>query len=369
MAGSVRLVLLAKGRILLERRGARSPWTLPQVPRSDASGVRAWVDETVGAGSVDVRDRADDVVLATVAERRTPAMGTLAWRHPTLLGETEWSRYRQVAPEVADVLGDHENGASTVSRRALTVLRDRSADGTIEELRALAERLATGRPDLVAVATRIDRVMDDATDAPTVLERCERAIDRAATVDRRAGRRAGRMFVGAEILTLSRSGTVAEALVTARPRHVTVLESRPGEEGRATAASLGDRLESVDFVPDAAVSVAMRSADVVLIGADAIDATGAVHNKLGTRPLATAAADGGVPVIAISSTDKVVPSIPGSEAVAMVSDEPHARPVPIFETTPSRLVTILVTERGPITGADRRDLARAVETRRQWRST
>ena len=84
---------------------------------------------------------------------------------------------------------------------------------------------------------------------------------------------------------LSRSETVTDALLHARPPWVGVAESRPGGEGRVVADTLRETGIPVALVPDAAIATALVSfqVEVILVGADAILPSGAVVNR-STRP-------------------------------------------------------------------------------------
>src|SRR6185503_878188 len=96
---------------------------------------------------------------------------------------------------------------------------------------------------------------------------------------------------------------------------VSCSESRPALEGRRLASELVAAGIPVTYFSDAAIATALGppdfaaaharggGADVVLVGADAIAATWFL-NKTGTRMLAAAATQQGVPVYVVASRDK-----------------------------------------------------------------
>jgi eIF-2B alpha/beta/delta-like uncharacterized protein len=144
---------------------------------------------------------------------------------------------------------------------------------------------------------------------------------------------------------------------------VTADETRPLLQGSRLTAFELDRL-GIDHrvvVDGAGPSViARRLADVVIVGADRIAANGDVANKIGTYPLALAAARAGIPFVVAapeSTIDLSTPSGADIEIEERDEDEVLAfggRRVapagsrafnPAFDVTPADLVTAIVTER------------------------
>lgn len=108
------------------------------------------------------------------------------------------------------------------------------------------------------------------------------------------------------VVTLSRSSTILAALArTPGPLHLTVAESQPGGEGRATAELAARAGHRVELVLDAAAPFRVRTADLVLTGADAVTRTGDVVNKAGTYALALAARDARVPFYVVCDDSKL----------------------------------------------------------------
>ncbi|MCL7416969.1 MAG: initiation factor 2B-like protein [Halalkalicoccus sp.] len=279
------------------------------------------------------------------------------WVHATEIRRREtrdglWRAYRAVSPTVGSVREDRTHGSAYVSVRALEVLRDRAGEGA--DWSALVERataLLEARPSMAALENRVNRAMTGAsgTENAAVLERAAReGIDRALAADGRAAGNAAE-HVSGTVLTLSRSGTVEEALSVGDLDRVIVLESRPNREGVDVAERLVDALD-VTVTLDAAVAHVMEGVDSVLVGADTVLADGSVINKVGTRTAAVAAAHEGVPVYAVAAVDKISPSSePVLESVdrgALTDDERVAVECPLFDRTPPDLVTGVITEEG-----------------------
>lgn len=288
-----------------------------------------------------------------------------------------WPAYQAVAPTVETILGDETHGSSTVSIRALEVLRNAAVSvDSVDELRPLAIELATGRPELVVCGNRIDRAMTAVIEREwtAAVRRLESELDRAANADDRAARFAATRCVDCAVVTHSRSGTIRQAIDIGEIPAVTVLESRPGGEGVTLAESLVEAT-TVTLVPDAAHRTVFETGnpDVVLVGADAIGPDGTVQNKVGTLPLAKAAQDHGCPVLVCSSLDKVVPeTLPESPPIdredVYVGEANLSVGGVVFDRTPADCIDCFVTEHGTVPPGAIESIADRHRNNRRWRT-
>jgi len=292
------------------------------------------------------------------------------WVSPTEIRRREtvpdlWNSYERVAPTVETIEEDGDHGSAWLSVRVLEVLRDRASvlattDGEGEdewdELAALAGDLRAARPSMTVLENRINRAMAEANDqrTATAVERTAVAgIERAFEVDAGAAREAAALLDGT-VLTLSRSGTVLDALRRADLEEIVVAESRPAREGCGVAEALAAADREATLIIDAAVAhvFSTRSIACVLVGADTVFPDGSVLNKVGTRGIAIAAAHEDIPVYAVAASDKIStddePDFEEGDPEA-VYDGPEGIGVanPTFDRTPSELVTV-VTENGPL---------------------
>jgi translation initiation factor 2B subunit (eIF-2B alpha/beta/delta family) len=191
-------------------------------------------------------------------------------------------------------------------------------------------------------------------DAETLRRQAEDAIDAAVSADDAAAREAALLLGTREfryVATISRSGTVADALETARPASVVVSESRPGDEGVTVADGLARDGIDTTLTTDAALPgvVAGGDVDAVLVGADSVLASGAVVNKVGSFPVALAADSAGAPVFAVCSRDKIRgdDEFVGEEGEPLYEGEASVTTHnPFFEVVPADVVTGIVTEDG-----------------------
>ncbi|MBZ6494474.1 NUDIX domain-containing protein [Natrinema longum] len=301
-----------------------------------------------------------------------------------------WTAYERVAPTVRSIAADGEHGAAYLSLRALEVLRDRAGvlvaertefgadpDGEWDELAELAGRILEARPSMAVLRNRTNRVMADANrgagDGAAVLESAISTIDFALDADEDAAATASERFEDS-VATLSRSGTVLEALERGEPSRVFVAESRPAREGIDVAERLSERTPSTVTVhTDAAIAhvLAREDIDRVAVGADTVLPDGSVVNKTGTRALAVAADREGIPVSVVATTDKVSTregvSLESGERSAVYDGDASLDVLnPTFDVTPAECVTEFVTERGTLDPVDIGAVAAELRDLEEW---
>jgi translation initiation factor 2B subunit (eIF-2B alpha/beta/delta family)/8-oxo-dGTP pyrophosphatase MutT (NUDIX family) len=240
-----------------------------------------------------------------------------------------WDSYAAVAPSVGTVAEDDEHGSAYVAARALEVLRDTAATGTLDEAREKAREFVDARPSMAVVGNRVARAAVAET-ADEMEKTAHAAIAEGYRADEEAAEEAAARLGDPErVVTLSRSGTVAAALNCIKAS-VTVAESLPGGEGAAFA----DEVAADRVVPDACIAGEVRDADAVVVGADAVLPDGAVVNKVGTLAAALAADRFGVPSLVVASTDKISPDADHGNEHA----DHRGERVPVFERVPADLV-------------------------------
>ena len=305
------------------------------------------------------------------------------WAPPTAILRREtvpglWAAYRRVGPTAASVAADTEHGSAALSIRALEALRDAAGEvaaghGEPADVVTAAEALLEARPAMAAVTNRLNRAMATAAD-PEGIERAAIAgIDRAVEADREAAAVAAERLDGARVLTLSRSGTVLEAL-EAGASSVTVAESRPALEGIGAAEVLAGLGIDVRVCTDAAVADQLARGDIdwVVVGADTVLPDGRVVNKTGTRAAALAADFEAVPVMVVAAADKVStepdPRLEAGDPAAVYGGDAGVTAVnPTFDVTPTGCVDSVVTERGPLDAAGIASVAAEHRERAAWR--
>jgi translation initiation factor 2B subunit (eIF-2B alpha/beta/delta family) len=368
-----------------------------------ATLVRGGDALALGDDSPDTRRRVHPFLFECAEAALDPAEGVAAheWVQPPALLRREtvpglWEAYLAVAPDVGTVRADTDHGAAYLSVRALEALRDRAADVALrdgaatradgedddeddgrepgdggpddgrEAVLECARRLRAARPNMAVLRTRIDRVVATADDdAASVWRRAERACRAALEADAEAADEAAARL-GDRVLTLSRSGTVLEALCRADPSMVAVAESRPGGEGVTTAETLAEAGIETTLLADAATGRAVEALDIdtVLFGADSVLADGTVRNKTGSDHAALAAARAGVDCLAVCSRDKIAAGDSGDDGQCSGHDDGGGHRdiydgdaavrtfAPAFEPVAADLLDGIVTEAGVLSPAD-----------------
>jgi len=334
-----------------------------------------------------VEDGSPVPVLVDVAERGETDAPEWEWVAPPALGSRHtvpWlvAAYDAVRPTLGTVAADTSHGSTTLSVRALEVLRDEAAPGGAtgegepggpdpDRVRDVARELIAARPAMTAVRNRVNRAIVAAEDdagafGATVADAAQAGIERAVAADGRAAANAAERVAGGRIATLSRSGTVLTALGSAAPAAVLVAASRPGGEGVGVAETLaggddsaGAPAADVTLTTDAAFpsELVRWGADALLVGADTVLPDGRVRNKVGTDPAAAVAAREGVPVLVVTATDKISPDAaverePWPGEPPYDGGAPLAVANPTFDVTPAGCIDAIVTERGALDADD-----------------
>ncbi|MDN5747662.1 MAG: S-methyl-5-thioribose-1-phosphate isomerase [Pseudonocardia sp.] len=148
-------------------------------------------------------------------------------------------------------------------------------------------------------------------------------------------------------------GVVRSLHEEARIDYVVVDETRPLLQGaRITAVELA--VVGVPYrvvVDGAGASIIARGlVDAVVVGADRVAANGDVANKVGTYPLALAAARAGIPFVVAAPESTLDAATPDGDRITIEERAPDevvaGRPAwnPAFDVTPHDLVTAVVTE-------------------------
>jgi len=279
----------------------------------------------------------------------------------------------EIRAAVKEIRSDRERGARQLALATLEALRAVATGCTGEEFRESARALALARPMMAAtqnaVAWAWSRYLDtgDARAAvDDVIEAIEAAPDGMAAA-------ACRVVPTGTLMTYSYSSSVIELLGRLKPRRVIVSETRPSHEGVRMARELAAQGISMTLITEAQMALFAQEADAVIVGADTILPEGDLINRIGTRLVALAARDAGVPLYSISETLKVAAP---SEPIPFAPEEGKAREVcgekwlevrnVYYELTPARLVTAYVTETGLVDPGDVGRFAEAAEKR--WHS-
>lgn len=270
------------------------------------------------------------------------------------------------------IAADRRQGASELARCALDLLAESAervpAVDTEALRRVLARRakaLAWVRPSMTPLRRLAVLWREGLDDLPADLSQAREQLvasasdlaQRSFVATEEAARRAAEL-IGANkaILTHSHSSTVRLVFehLAGKDVRAIVTESRPLYEGHALAAALSKLAVPTTLITDAQIALAAQSVDLALVGADTVCADGSVVNKAGTRLLALACREAGLPFYVCCESHKLATlGDPPPELEAMDPAElgapawPYVRVQNVyFDITPPELVTAWVTEEG-----------------------
>jgi methylthioribose-1-phosphate isomerase len=274
-------------------------------------------------------------------------------------------------------------GAAGALGVALAVEQARREGWDDAQRDAAIDRVRHARPTAVNLAWGVDRVRARLPEGPDAVLAAARAVlDEDAAANRAMGQLGATLLAklcatntGLRLHTHCNAGSLAcvewgTALGVVHALHdrgavarVYADETRPLLQGaRLTAWELAEMGVDYRIVVDGAGPslIARGEVDAVIVGSDRVAANGDVANKIGTYPLALAAARAGIPFVVAAPESTVDPATPDGAAIEIEDrgdDEvvaiagrstapPGARAVnPAFDITPADLVTALVTER------------------------
>ena len=269
----------------------------------------------------------------------------------------------EIAKEIVE---DHVSGAAQLAIKAANAFLKLASEKTdLKTVRKLAKILAESRPSMPSIANMAyitlklieERVSEgeDLRDAielavrsavKTYQDNLKKTIQNAVKILRRYD----------SIITHSYSSTTAAAIELCDKLRVFVTESRPGYEGRRLAERLAQKGLKVTLIVDSAASYVIDRGlvDAFVAGCDAILDDCSIVNKIGTKMMALAAREAGIPFIVVTDTWKI--AVHGfsfeehspSEVYEKISGKLTALN-PYFEIIPAKLITFYITEDGKLT--------------------
>jgi translation initiation factor 2B subunit (eIF-2B alpha/beta/delta family) len=306
----------------------------------------------------------------------------------------------QINKAIEQIESDNRSGAAEMLSRAAELFslldstaakQSRDVESTRSEILHICYLIATAQPFMASLMNLATAVVGSSRARMRADEMIESAVRTARSFNETALQAAEAATSGAAdlicglnvsnpaLLTHSRSSTVLEAFRKAHRAgkrfSVIATESRPIFEGRALAETLAGEGISVTFIADAAVSQAIDCGAVrsVLVGADLVEPH-FVTNKTGTRMIALAARERGVPIYAVCDTSKFI-SAPYPVSTARKRRDPaelwpdapqgvHINNI-YFEPTPLEYFAGIITEDGALRPDEARSRAENVAVDRE----
>jgi ribose 1,5-bisphosphate isomerase len=272
-------------------------------------------------------------------------------------------------------------GAGRIARAAAEALKSQALGSKASitaaftaEMERAAELLVATRPTAVSLPNAVHMVMAGLGRAKTVDEARAGIVQRADAfiqssqhaVEKIAEFGARHIRDGDTILTHCNSEVALACIIEAhrlgKEIEVFATEVRPRNQGLITIRTLNDAGIKTNFIVDSAVRSFINDIDLVIVGADAVTANGAVVNKIGTSQVAHSAHEARVNVLVAAETYKFAPrTIIGEmiqieeRAAGEVLPDEIARTLPFvtvrnpaFDVTPAEYIDLIVTEQGAI---------------------
>jgi translation initiation factor eIF-2B subunit delta len=265
---------------------------------------------------------------------------------------------------------DNIHGADWLSNAAIGVLitaslREEASDVDVlhERLWDIGIRLAASRPSMAPLANKIGYLFSELDKIPTLKEYRARVSEAGTEIINSSKVNKQKIaehlkIVESEaksVFTYSYSGTVVDVIRMVGYKNVVVTESRPMLEGRRLAEELGKEGINVLMVVDGAAGMYVTAADICVIGADSVQYNGSAVNKVGSKLLAYAAKDEGIPYFVLCDTSKfnVLNYLGQSIELEAKTPDEVSEPMenvtiknPYFEIIPAELITGVITEMG-----------------------
>lgn len=209
----------------------------------------------------------------------------------------------EVEKTVRDIENVEIQGATNVARAGVRLLRNLTEEGADEErIDEVARRLKNARPTEPFLFNCV-RVARETGEYKRVL----RQIEKQEAIDEN-----GAPLVGEDdvVYTHCHSSSVTSVLrkvAEEKEFRARVTETRPLYQGRETARELAETGVPVRFYVDSGARIALREADVMMIGADAVLNNGKVINKIGSEMFSEIAGGYDVPVYVVTNSWKYDP--------------------------------------------------------------
>lgn len=265
---------------------------------------------------------------------------------------------------------DNIHGADWLSNAAVGVLitaslREEASDVDVlhERLWDIGIRLASSRPSMAPLANKIGYLFSELDKVNSLKEYRAKVsevgteIINSSKVNKQ--KIAEHMKIveseAKSVFTYSYSGTVVDVIRMVGYEHVVVTESRPMLEGRRLAEELGNEGVEVLMIVDGAAGMYVTAADICVIGADSVQYNGSAVNKVGSKLLAYAAKDQGIPYYVLCDTSKFNVLNYLGQSIELEAKTPNevSKPMknvtiknPYFEIVPPELITGVITEEG-----------------------
>jgi ribose 1,5-bisphosphate isomerase len=281
-------------------------------------------------------------------------------------------------------------GAGRIARAAASALGEfagnyRGTDLKVFRLdvRKAADRLLATRPTAISLTNAVkltlrghEKQLDLNSSKKIIIENSEKFVRNSDHAVEKIGTLAvGLLRKPSVLITICNSSAAVSAITHCHKaglvKMVYACETRPKRQGIITVRELASAGVPVTLIVDSAMRFVMPEVDAAFVGSDTIEGDGSVINKIGTSVLATIAKDFGVPFYTCAETYKFMPESKMDQRVEIEQREkdeiiggeklPAGIDVfnPVFDRTPPKLITRIITDVGIVKPGDSRKIIKA----------
>jgi translation initiation factor 2B subunit (eIF-2B alpha/beta/delta family) len=273
----------------------------------------------------------------------------------------------QTAGQVQELAQDRTHGASHLGCRAIEIMREvsrlsdaTSPDSLFRDLLLVAFLLRNAQPNMATIRNLVGKLLhrlDSGRYDSSSVDDFRRFVQLAAdeqissaksSLDKACENCSALIPESCRVLTHSYSSTVRKALEISHQKgkrlRIYVTESQPGGEGAQLTKDLSSKNIQAQLIPDIKSSSQMRDFDLVLVGSDSVTSDGSIVNKIGTKEIAEMSKALSIRFYVVCETAKF--------NTFNFLGEPTKIHENLFDLTPSKYVTKIITEEGAMEPRD-----------------
>jgi translation initiation factor 2B subunit (eIF-2B alpha/beta/delta family)/8-oxo-dGTP pyrophosphatase MutT (NUDIX family) len=273
----------------------------------------------------------------------------------------------EITRQVQEIAQDRTHGANYLGLRAIEIMKEvsRLSDATspsnlFHDLLLAAFQLRNAQPSMATLRNLVGKLLyrlDSHRYPPSSVDEFRQLVRMIAdeqissvkrSLDEVCKNCSAFMPENCRVLTHSYSSTVRKALEIAHQSgkrlQVYVTESQPGGEGTQLTKDFSSKGIQARLVPDIKSLPDMPAVDLVLVGSDSVMADGSIVNKIGTKTIAELSNQRSIPFYVVCETAKFNTFDFLGEPIKIVKS--------LFDLTPGKYVTKIITEQGAIEPRD-----------------
>lgn len=265
---------------------------------------------------------------------------------------------------IKDIKSLKIQGAENIAKSAISLIKDQSRKRNLKGMWLLRKKLESTRPTEPCLRNTLKFLFHHISSDSHITKlsrRCDATLKHLLESDKKISLfGAKKISDGDVVFTHCHSSAVINIFKQAKKEgkkfKVLCTETRPRFQGRITASALIKAKIPTTLFVDSGMRIALKQADLCLIGADAITTEGKVINKIGSEIIAKICQDYDIPIYSCTNSWKFDPeSVFGFEEIIeqRASKEVWDNPPKglkisnyAFEKVKGRLITGIISEIG-----------------------